>query len=77
MNDGLVALAVLALFVGAVAGALWYLRKRVAIIGEFLSFLIERKLWWMTPIIIVFLMLIALVWLSQGAAVAPFIYALF
>jgi len=37
----------------------------------------ERKKFWLMPIIVVMLLLGALVVLSQGSAVAPFIYTLF
>ena len=41
------------------------------------GFLRERKKFWMAPIIVVMLLLGALIVLSQGSAVAPFIYTLF
>ena len=41
------------------------------------DFLKIRKKFWMAPIIIVLLLLGALIVLSQGSAVAPFIYTLF
>jgi hypothetical protein len=41
------------------------------------AFMRERKKFWMLPIIIVMLLLGALIVLSQGSAVAPFIYTLF
>jgi hypothetical protein len=41
------------------------------------GFLKVRKKFWMAPIIIVLLLLGALIVLSQGSAVAPFIYTLF
>ena len=41
------------------------------------DFLRVRKKFWMAPIIIVLLLLGALIVLSQGSAVAPFIYTLF
>jgi hypothetical protein len=41
------------------------------------EFLKVRKKFWMAPIIIVLLLLGALIVLSQGSAVAPFIYTLF
>jgi hypothetical protein len=41
------------------------------------DFLKVRKKFWMAPIIIVLLLLGALIVLSQGSAVAPFIYTLF
>lgn len=45
--------------------------------GLIWDFLKVRKKWWLTPIIIFLLMLSLLIVLSQGSAVAPFIYALF
>ena len=41
------------------------------------DFLKVRKKFWMAPIIIVLLLLGALIVLTQGSAVAPFIYTLF
>jgi hypothetical protein len=41
------------------------------------DFLKVRKKFWMAPIIIVLVLLGALIVLSQGSAVAPFIYTLF
>lgn len=41
------------------------------------GFMRERKKFWMAPIIIVMVLLGALIVLSQGSAVAPFIYTLF
>ena len=41
------------------------------------SFLKVRKKFWLAPIILVLLLLGALIVLSQGSAVAPFIYTLF
>lgn len=41
------------------------------------GFMKERKKFWLAPIIGVLLLLGALIVLSQGSAVAPFIYTLF
>jgi hypothetical protein len=41
------------------------------------DFMRERKKFWLAPIVIVMLLLGALIVLSQGSAVAPFIYTLF
>ena len=41
------------------------------------EFMKVRKKFWLAPIIIILLLLGALVVLSQGSAVAPFIYTLF
>jgi hypothetical protein len=41
------------------------------------GFLKVRKKFWLAPIILVLLLLGALIVLSEGSAVAPFIYTLF
>jgi hypothetical protein len=41
------------------------------------GFMRERKKFWLAPIVIVMVLLGALIVLSQGSAVAPFIYTLF
>jgi hypothetical protein len=41
------------------------------------DFLKVRKKFWLAPIILVLVLLGALIVLSQGSAVAPFIYSLF
>ena len=41
------------------------------------GFMRVRKKFWLAPIIIVMLLLGALIVLSQGSAIAPFIYTLF
>jgi len=44
---------------------------------EFLRFLVVRKKYWLLPIIIAILLFGGLIILSQGSAVAPFIYTIF
>tara|TARA_B100000945_G_C20154173_1_gene489977 strand:+ start:383 stop:532 length:150 start_codon:yes stop_codon:yes gene_type:complete len=46
-------------------------------IKEFWEFLKFRKKYWLLPIIIVLVLFGGLIILSQGSAVAPFIYTLF
>tara|TARA_Y100001958_G_C21079668_1_gene436443 strand:- start:508 stop:660 length:153 start_codon:yes stop_codon:yes gene_type:complete len=46
-------------------------------IKEFWEFLMERKKYWLFPILIVLMIFGALIILSQGSAVAPFIYTIF
>ena len=41
------------------------------------GFLKERKKWWLLPMIVILLLIGALIVLSSGTAVAPFIYTLF
>jgi hypothetical protein len=47
------------------------------LLKDLLGFLRERKKFWLAPIILVLVLLGALIVLSQGSAVAPFIYTLF
>ena len=44
---------------------------------EFLRFLGVRKKYWLLPIIIIIFLFGGLIILSQGSAVAPFIYTIF
>ena len=44
---------------------------------EFFEFLRERKKYWLLPIIIVLALFGILIVISQGSAVAPFIYTIF
>ena len=45
--------------------------------NEFWNFLRVRKKYWLIPILLVLLIFGALIILSQGSAVAPFIYTIF
>jgi drug/metabolite transporter superfamily protein YnfA len=58
-------------------GALKRLTAKLGIFGELLLFLWKRKLWWMIPMIIVLVLFGLLLILTQGSAIAPFIYTLF
>ena len=49
----------------------------LSFLKEFLDFLRERKKYWLLPIIIVLALFGILIVLSQGSAVAPFIYTIF
>lgn len=49
----------------------------MSFIKEFWAFLRVRKKFWLIPIFIVMILLGALIVLSQGSAIAPFIYTLF
>jgi len=50
---------------------------KLGILKEFWDFLKVRKKWWLTPIVVVMVLLGALIVFSQGSTVAPFIYTLF
>jgi hypothetical protein len=50
---------------------------KMGILKEFWGFLMERKKWWLLPIIIMLVILGLLVIFTEGSALAPFIYTLF
>ncbi|MEC7872015.1 MAG: DUF5989 family protein [Candidatus Neomarinimicrobiota bacterium] len=51
--------------------------SKFSIFIEFWEFLKVRKKWWLAPIIIFLVLFGALIVLTEGSAVAPFIYTLF
>ncbi|MCF8033696.1 MAG: DUF5989 family protein [Desulfarculaceae bacterium] len=51
--------------------------SKLSIMAEFWEFLRVRKKFWLLPIVLVLGLLGALIVLTQGSAVAPFIYTLF
>ena len=53
------------------------MNAKLSILKEFWSFLRVRKKWWLAPIVILLLTLGLLLVLTEGSALAPFIYSLF
>ena len=51
--------------------------SKLSILKEFWFFLRVRKKWWLTPIAMFLVIVGALIVLTEGSALAPFIYALF
>jgi len=51
--------------------------SKIVILKEIWLFLRVRKKWWLTPIIIMLILLGLLIVLTESSAVAPFIYTLF
>jgi hypothetical protein len=49
----------------------------MSFLAEFWAFLRERKKYWLVPIVLFLLVFGGLILLTQGSAVAPFIYTLF
>ncbi|MEY2577886.1 MAG: hypothetical protein QOI49_710 [Verrucomicrobiota bacterium] len=50
---------------------------KLSILKEFWSFLRVRKKWWLAPIVVLLLTLGLILVLTEGSALAPFIYSLF
>jgi len=51
--------------------------SKLSVFLEFGDFLMVRKKWWLAPIIIFLALFGALLVLTEGSAIAPFIYTLF
>jgi len=51
--------------------------SKISILKELWQFLRVRKKWWLAPILIMLVLLGGLIVLTQGSALAPFIYAIF
>jgi hypothetical protein len=49
----------------------------VSFLADFWDFMRERKKYWLFPIILMTLLFGGLIILTQGSAVAPFVYTLF
>jgi hypothetical protein len=49
----------------------------MSFIKELFSFILARKKFWLLPILLLLALFGALIVLSQGSAVAPFVYTLF
>ena len=50
---------------------------KLSIIVEFFMFLKDRKKWWLAPIVFFMILFGALITLTEGSILAPFIYAIF
>lgn len=50
---------------------------RFDVVGELFSFLWQRKLWWLIPMVMVLLLFGLVLVIAQASSVAPFIYTLF
>lgn len=50
--------------------------SKFSIFAEFLEFMKARKKWWLFPIIILLALMGALIIMTEGSALAPFLYTL-
>ena len=51
--------------------------SKLSLISELWSYMKERKKWWLGPIVIFIILLGALIILTEGSVIAPFVYTLF
>jgi uncharacterized protein DUF5989 len=49
----------------------------MSFLSEFVAFLMARKKFWLLPVLVMAVVFGGLILLTQGTAVAPFIYTLF
>ena len=50
---------------------------KASLAAEFLQFLLQRKKWWLIPLVTTLLLMGLVIVFTEGSAVAPFIYTLF
>jgi hypothetical protein len=48
--------------------------RQRGLIGEFWDFIVHNKAWWMTPIVVVILAMVAFILLAESSPVLPFVY---
>lgn len=58
-------------------GVLKDAKSKMKILGELWAFMRIRKKWWLAPIFLILILLGLFIVLTQGSALAPFIYTLF
>ena len=51
--------------------------SNVGMVGQLLSFLWQRKLWWLIPMVAILLLFGLLLIFASASGVGPFIYTLF
>jgi len=57
----------------------WHERiaSRFGLVSDFWAFMRVRKKWWLGPIVVLLMLVGFLIVLTEGSALAPFIYTLF
>ncbi len=51
--------------------------SKLKILKEFFTFLLERKKWWLIPVVVVLVLIGAVLIVAHGSALAPLIYTIF
>jgi len=69
-------LIILIIVVVAIVWGAIRMKDRFEILGEFITFLGERKLWWIMPLIIVFVLAGLFVVITSSSPLGAFIYTL-
>ena len=50
---------------------------RFAAVPDIFNFIVQSKRWWMVPIAVMLVLVVAFVVVAESSAIAPFIYSLF
>ncbi|MAE11510.1 MAG: DUF5989 family protein [Dehalococcoidales bacterium] len=58
-------------------GMLGDFTTKIGVFGELLSYLWQRKLWWLIPVVVILVLFGALLVFAGSSSIAPFIYTLF
>ena len=53
------------------------MRSNLSVVGELLSYLWQRRLWWMIPMVSILLLFGILLVFASASGIGPFIYTLF
>jgi len=48
--------------------------ERRSLVREFADFIVYNKAWWMTPIVLVLMLMVAFILFAESSPVLPFIY---
>lgn len=70
----------LVVFLGIIAGiiyAVYRMKDKIEILSEFFEFLKERKLWWISPIVIILIVVGVLIMVLEAGALSSVLYTLF
>ena len=74
---GVILVILAALLIERAPGGGLRLSRRVELYREFWEFIQERKIWWMTPILLILGSLGIFIVMTEKSAIMPLIYAMF
>jgi len=76
LTHWLLLMAFLALVGGGIY-ALFRFKNEISILREFFEFLREKKLWWISPIVIILILLGILIFVFESGALSSALYVFF
>lgn len=74
---GIILLILAALLIERKPGGGFRLSRRLELFQEFWEFIRERKLWWLTPILLIMASLGIFIVMTEKSAIMPLVYAMF